>query len=139
MIYFEPLISLLIHSFFSFALCSIILSIVYFLIIPRPNSEKNIAYECGFKPFTFTYSSFDVQFYRVGILFLLFDVEIIFLFPWVLNFYKISMIGHFFLFLFIITLLFGFIYEIKSGALIWYPQPLKIKNKYYGKYQNFEL
>lgn len=90
---------------------------------PRPNSEKNMAYECGFKPFDFAYYPFDVQFYRVGILFLLFDVEIMFFFPWALNFYQITMCGHFAVVLFIFLLLFGFVYELKSGALRWYPQP----------------
>jgi NADH:ubiquinone oxidoreductase subunit 3 (subunit A) len=82
-----------------------------------------MAYECGFKPFDFTYYPFDVQFYRVGILFLLFDVEIMFFFPWALNFYQISALGHFALLGFILLLFFGFIYELKSGALLWYPQP----------------
>ena len=79
--YFEPLMSLVLHSILSVGLCLIILVVVYLLQNPKPNSEKNMAYECGFKPFDFTYYPFDVQFYRVGILFLLFDVEIMFFFP----------------------------------------------------------
>jgi len=123
MLYFESLISLLVHGVISVGLCGLILLIVYTLNNPRPDSEKNMAYECGFKPFDFTYYPFDVQFYRVSILFLLFDVEILFFFPWVLNFYQISMTGHFVV-LFFITLLFaGFIYEVKSEALLWYPRP----------------
>lgn len=121
--YFEPLTSLLIHSIISVGLCLVILVLVYSLQNPRPNSEKNMAYECGFKPFDFTYYPFDVQFYRVGILFLLFDVEIMFFFPWVLNFYQINFYGHAAIFSFIMLLLVGFIYELKSGALAWYPQP----------------
>jgi NADH-quinone oxidoreductase subunit A len=84
-----------------------------------------MAYECGFKPFDFTYYPFDVQFYRVGILFLLFDVEIMFFFPWALNFYQVQLVGHLSIFMFIILLLLGFVYEIASGALLWYPQPWK--------------
>ena len=83
-----------------------------------------MAYECGFKPFDFTYYPFDVQFYRVGILFLLFDVEILFFFPWVLNFYQIDVTGHVTTILFIALLFFGFIYEVKSEALVWYPTPI---------------
>ena len=77
--YFNPLTSLLIYIFSS--VCLVILILVYSLQNPRPNSEKNMAYECGFKPFNFTHYPFDVQFYRVGSLFLLFDVEIMFFFP----------------------------------------------------------
>jgi NADH:ubiquinone oxidoreductase subunit 3 (subunit A) len=81
MVYFEPLISLLIHIIISAGLCLVIITAVYLLNTPKPNSEKNISYECGFKPFDFAYYPFDIQFYRVGILFLLFDVEILYFFP----------------------------------------------------------
>ncbi len=121
--YFEPLTTILIHIIICLGLCLLILVLVYALQKSRPNSEKNMAYECGFKPFDFTYYPFDVQFYRVGILFLLFDVEIMFFFPWVLNFYQISFDGHASVFIFILLLLVGFVYELKSGALTWYPQP----------------
>jgi NADH-quinone oxidoreductase subunit A len=84
---------------------------------PRANSEKNMAYECGFKPFDFAYYPFDVQFYRVGILFLLFDVEIMFFFPWVLNFYQITVFGHCIMIVFIGLLLLGFLYEVNIGVL----------------------
>ena len=117
MIYFEPLNFLLIHFFVSVGLCLVILVVVYLLNSPKPNSEKNMAYECGFKPFDFAYYPFDVQFYRVGILFLLFDVEIMFFFPWVLNFYQISLVGHLFMLLFIGLLILGFIYEVNIGVL----------------------
>ena len=71
-----------------------------------------MAYECGFKPFDFVYYPFDIQFYRVGILFLLLDVEIMFFFPWVLNFYEISLVGHFSVFIFIVLIFVGFLYEL---------------------------
>jgi NADH-quinone oxidoreductase subunit A len=96
--------------------------IVYVVGSPAPNSEKNMAYECGFKPFDFAYYPFDVQFYRVGILFLLFDVEIMFFFPWVLNFYQINLYGHCTMLLFITLLIFGFLYEVHIGVIAWYPQ-----------------
>lgn len=123
MFYFEPIFLLILHGFVCCILCFVILLLVALLTKPRPNSEKNMAYECGFKPFDFTYYPFDVQFYRVGILFLIFDVEIMFFFPWALNFYQISITGHYAVISFIILLLIGFLYEIKSGALQWYPQP----------------
>lgn len=130
LLYFEPIIILCVHSLICAALCVVILLAVALITKPRPNSEKNMAYECGFKPFDFAYYPFDVQFYRVGILFLLFDVEIMFFFPWALNFYQISIVGHLAIFIFIILLLFGFLYEIKSGALVWYPQPWKLHKHY---------
>lgn len=122
MLYFEPLNFIYVHVLVSSGLCGIILFLVYVLNTPKPNSEKNMAYECGFKPFDFTYYPFDVQFYRVGILFLLFDVEIMFFFPWVLNFYQISIRGHCVMITFIGILFLGFIYEITVGILSWYPQ-----------------
>jgi NADH-quinone oxidoreductase subunit A len=81
MLYFQPIFFLWIHCLVSAGICSLILLIVFFLNRPKANNEKNMAYECGFKPFDFLYYPFDIQFYRVGILFLLFDVEIMFLFP----------------------------------------------------------
>jgi len=122
MVFHEPLFSFLIYFIVSVILCCIILISCYLFNNPRFDNEKNISYECGFKPFDFIYYPFDVQFYRVGILFLLFDVEIIFFFPWLLNFYIISIIGHFVIFVFIFLLLIGFLYEIKIKALVWYPQ-----------------
>src|SRR5713101_2396596 len=113
MIYFEPLLFLIGHSIVSITLVICILFLIYVLNDPKPNKEKNIAYECGFKPFSFAYYPFDVQFYRVSILFLLFDVEIIFLFPWLLNFYTISWIGHITICIFICLLFMGLVYELK--------------------------
>jgi NADH-quinone oxidoreductase subunit A len=123
MLYFEPLISLYIHSLISIILTALMLFLVYIFANKKPNVEKNSAYECGFKPFDYGYFPFDVHFYRVGILFLLFDVEIIFFFPWILNFYEISVGGHCAVILFIFILLLGFIYELQSGALHWSPSP----------------
>lgn len=79
-----------------------------------------MAYECGFKPFDWYYYPFDVQFYRIGIIFLLFDVEIMFIFPWAVNFYMITLMGHAFVFLFLCIIFLGFIYELRSGAIVWY-------------------
>lgn len=123
MMYYENIWALFIHFFVSIGLCFLLLFLVFFFQTSKANSEKNMAYECGFKPFDFNYYPFDVQFYRIGILFLLFDVEIMFFFPWVINFYEISLTGHNCIFIFILLLILGFLYEIKKGALIWYPQP----------------
>jgi NADH:ubiquinone oxidoreductase subunit 3 (subunit A) len=125
MLFYEPLFSIFIYFIISIIICLVILLICYLINTPHFDNEKNISYECGFKPFDFVYYAFDVQFYRVGILFLLFDVEIIFFFPWLLNFYIISIYGHLIIIIFIFFLFFGFLYEIKIKALVWYPQPWK--------------
>lgn len=121
MIYIEPIVALFFFSLVTLILCLVILLAAKIFSFSIPNAEKNIAYECGYKPFDYASYPFDIHFYRVGILFLLFDVEIIFLFPWVLNFYQLTLEGHYVVFSFIGLLLLGFIYEIKSEALNWYP------------------
>ena len=112
MVYFYPIIALLSYFCVVLFLCFVILLLTFCVSTPSPDSEKNMAYECGFKPFDFVYYPFDIQFYRVGILFLLFDVEIMFFFPWVLNFYEISLVGHFSVFIFIVLIFVGFLYEL---------------------------
>jgi len=123
MILTEIIIFILLHFIVTVGLSLLILFIIYFLNHPAPAMEKTIAYECGFKPFDFAYYPFDVQFYRISILFLLFDVEIIFLFPWFLNLYNISWIGHVISYVFVVILSVGLVYENRIGALNWYPQP----------------
>lgn len=81
MLYFEPLYGLFVHTAVSTALCLVIFLAVYFVNTATPSHEKNEGYECGFKAVDVTYTAFDVQFYRIGVLFLLFDVEILFFFP----------------------------------------------------------
>jgi len=81
--------------------------------------EKISAYECGFEPFEDTRSKFDVRFYLVAILFIIFDLEIIYLFPWALVLNKINLFGFCTMIIFLFILLIGFIYEWKKGALDW--------------------
>lgn len=85
----------------------------------RPDSEKSSPYECGFEPFTDARSKFDVRFYLVSILFIIFDLEIAFLFPWAVTLGKIGMAGFLSMMLFLGILTIGFIYEWKKGALDW--------------------
>lgn len=109
----------------------LLLVVVYILNKPIPYFNKNFAYECGFAPFLKTiYQPFDIQFYRVGILFLLFDIEVIILLPWSMNFFFVSELGHYSVFLFLIILFLGFLYEFAAGLLNWYPNTLKYE---YGK------
>jgi NADH-quinone oxidoreductase subunit A len=84
-----------------------------------PNAEKNAAYECGFNAFESSHIPFDVRFYLVAILFILFDLETAFFFPWALALRKIGWFGFFGMMVFLGLLVIGFIYEWKRGALEW--------------------
>ena len=91
-----------------------------FLLGPRrPDDEKRSPYECGFEPFEDAQMKFDVRFYLVAILFIIFDLEIAFLFPWAVVLDEIGMFGLLAMFLFLAILVVGFIYEWKKGALEW--------------------
>jgi NADH-quinone oxidoreductase subunit A len=97
-----------------------ILMITPFLVAVRnPDSEKVSAYECGFNAFDDARMKFDVRFYLVSILFIIFDLEIAFLFPWALAFDKIGLFGFWSMMVFLGVLTIGFIYEWKKGALEW--------------------
>jgi NADH-quinone oxidoreductase subunit A len=85
----------------------------------RPDKEKNSAYECGFEPFEDARMKFDVRYYLVAILFIIFDLEIAFLFPWAVALQKIGVFGFVSMMLFLGILVVGFIYEWKKGALEW--------------------
>jgi NADH-quinone oxidoreductase subunit A len=85
----------------------------------RPDPEKTSAYECGFEAFDDSRSKFDVRFYLVSILFIIFDLEVAFLFPWAVSLGQIGMFGFWSMMLFLGVLTVGFIYEWKKGALEW--------------------
>jgi NADH:ubiquinone oxidoreductase subunit 3 (subunit A) len=104
---------------FSIVLAVILFSLSYFGVLRKYDIEKISAYECGFEPFEDTRSKFDVRFYLVAILFIIFDLEIIFLFPWAIVLNRIDFFGFFNMMLFLFILLIGFIYEWKKGALDW--------------------
>ena len=91
----------------------------YLLSPKKPDPEKLSAYECGFEPFSDSRMEFDVRFYLVAILFIIFDLEIAFLFPWVITLGKIGILGFFSMMIFLFILTVGFIYEWKKGALDW--------------------
>ena len=91
-----------------------------FLLGPRrPNEEKNSPYECGFEAFEDSRMKFDVRYYLVAILFIIFDLEIAFLFPWAVVLDQIGMFGFMAMLVFLAILVVGFIYEWKKGALEW--------------------
>lgn len=85
----------------------------------NPDTEKLSAYECGFDAFSDTRGRFDVRFYLVCLLFIIFDLEIAFLFPWSIALKEIGMFGFWSMFVFLSVLTVGFVYEWKKGALDW--------------------
>ena len=96
------------------------LTVAPFLVAYRaPDPEKLSAYECGFNAFDDARMKFDIRFYLVSILFIIFDLEVAFLFPWAVSFSKIGMFGFWSMMVFLAVLTIGFIYEWKKGALEW--------------------
>jgi NADH-quinone oxidoreductase subunit A len=90
------------------------------LVAPnKPDSEKNSPYECGFEAFEDARMKFDVRYYLVAILFILFDLEIAFLFPWAVVLQEIGLFGFISMMVFLAILVVGFIYEWMKGALEW--------------------
>ena len=91
----------------------------YFLGPQRPDPAKNSPYECGFEAFEDARMKFDVRYYLVAILFILFDLEIAFLFPWAVSLRDIGASGFWAMMIFLTILVVGFVYEWKKGALEW--------------------
>lgn len=110
----------------SYILISLILTLIlflaaYFLAPKKSYNEKNSAYECGFEPFGDAKSSFDIQFYTVTMLFIIFDLEIAYLYPWAMTLGSLGSFGCYYwsMVVFLLTLTLGFIYEYRCGALSW--------------------
>ncbi|MEJ2529738.1 MAG: NADH-quinone oxidoreductase subunit A [Gammaproteobacteria bacterium] len=101
------------------AVGAVMIALGFILGTRRPDSEKLSPYECGFEAFEDARMKFDVRYYLVAILFILFDLEIAFLFPWAVVLDKIGMVGLLAMVLFLGILVVGFIYEWKKGALEW--------------------
>ncbi len=91
----------------------------FLIAVQNPDPEKVSAYECGFNAFDDARMKFDVRFYLVAILFIIFDLEIAFLFPWALAFGEIGALGFWSMMIFLAVLTVGFIYEWKKGGLEW--------------------
>lgn len=91
-----------------------------FLVAYRnPDPEKLSAYECGFNSFDDARMKFDIRFYLVSILFIIFDLEVAFLFPWAITFKEVGLFGFTSMMIFLAVLTIGFVYEWKKGALEW--------------------
>ena len=91
----------------------------FILAYQNPDPEKLSAYECGFNAFDDARMKFDVRFYLVAILFIIFDLEVAFLFPWAVAFAKVGTFGFWSMMVFLGVLTIGFAYEWKKGALEW--------------------
>ena len=117
--FLKDYLSIIIFVFVALGL-SIGFIILNFLFSPKnPDPEKLSAYECGFEAFGDSRMEFDVRFYLVAILFIIFDLEIAFLFPWAISLGKIGIFGFVSMMIFLFILTVGFIYEWKKGALDW--------------------
>ena len=111
-------------SIFLFLVVAVFLSFIifgasYLLSVQNPDTEKLSAYECGFDPYEDARHTFNVRFYLVAILFIIFDIEAMFLFPWVISLSHITLLGFWSMADFIIELGIGFIYAWTVGALEW--------------------
>ena len=112
-------LSIVIFLFIALAL-SVGFVFINFILSPKnPDPEKLSAYECGFEAFSDSRIEFDIRFYLVAILFIIFDLEIAFLFPWAISLGNIGLLGFFSMMIFLSILTIGFIYEWKKGALEW--------------------
>ena len=118
-LFYQELFNIGIIFLFSLILSMIILILSYNFSTYNPDTEKVSAYECGFDPFDDTRKTFDVRFYLVAILFLIFDLEVSFLFPWVVSLGALPLLGFWSMILFLVILTVGFIYEWRKGALDW--------------------
>jgi len=118
-VFLKEYLSIIIFLFIALGL-SIGFIILNFLFSPKkPDPEKLSAYECGFEAFSDSRMEFDVRFYLVAILFIIFDLEIAFLFPWAVSLGTIGALGFWSMMIFLFILTIGFIYEWKKGALDW--------------------
>ena len=116
---FDEYLVIFIFLIIAFLLASILFLISYLIVFQKSDQEKVSAYECGFNPFEDARVTFDIRFYLVAILFLIFDLEISFLFPWITSLNFISWFGFWSMVLFLIILTIGFVYEWFKGALEW--------------------
>ncbi len=117
--FLTPYLPILIFLGFAIGLSCVLVIVPFVLAVNKPDRAKLSPYECGFDPFDDARTRFDVRFYLVAILFILFDLEIAFLFPWALVLKEIGLFGFWSMMIFLGILTVGFIYEWKKGALEW--------------------
>ena len=115
----EQYFPILLFILFGLGLGALLLGVGRFVSPNRPDPEKLSPYECGFEAFEDARMKFDVRYYLVAILFILFDLEIAFLFPWAVVLNDVGFFGFAAMMVFLLILVIGFIYEWKRGALEW--------------------
>ena len=117
--FLKDYLSIIIFLFIALSL-SVGFIVLNFLFSPKnPDPEKLSAYECGFEAFGDSRMEFDVRFYLVAILFIIFDLEIAFLFPWDISLGNLGTLGFWSMMIFLFILTIGFVYEWKKGVLDW--------------------
>ena len=114
--YYLPLV---IFIAVAFVICVGLLVVPFVIAYKQPDPEKLSAYECGFNAFDDARMKFDVRYYLVSILFIIFDLEVAFLFPWAVAFKQVGAFGFWSMMVFLAVLTVGFIYEWRKGALEW--------------------
>ena len=117
--YLLEYLPILIFIGIALGLSGLFVLVAYLVAEQRPDPEKLSAYECGFEAFSDSRGQFDVRFYLVSILFIIFDLEVAFLFPWAVSLGKTGVFGFWSMMVFLGILTIGFIYEWKKGALEW--------------------
>ncbi len=115
--FLKDYLSIIIFTFCALSLSIGFIALNYIFAPKNPDPEKLSAYECGFEAFGDSRMEFDVRFYLVAILFIIFDLEIAFLFPWAISLGSIGSLGFWSMMIFLFVLTIGFIYEWKKGAL----------------------
>lgn len=115
----QEYLPILIFLVLAAVLSAAFIALAWLVAKQKPDPEKLSAYECGFEAFEGTRAQFDVRFYLVAILFIIFDLEVAFLFPWAVALGDIGMYGFWSMVIFLGVLTIGFIYEWRKGALEW--------------------
>lgn len=117
--FYSEFLPILVFLTVAIVLALIIVSLSYFLAIQNPETEKLSTYECGFEPYEDARNIFDVKFYIIAILFIIFDIETMFLLPWSVSLSQLNILGFWSMIDFIIELGVGFVYIWYIGALEW--------------------
>jgi len=117
--FLKDYLSIIIFVFVALVICGGFIVLIFLFSPKNPDPEKLSAYECGFEAFGDSRMEFDVRFYLVAILFIIFDLEIAFLFPWAISLGNLGSLGFWSMMIFLLILTIGFIYEWKKGALDW--------------------
>jgi NADH-quinone oxidoreductase subunit A len=115
----DEYLGILIYLCFAIFLALLIVILSYFLVTQSPETEKLSTYECGFDPYGDTRNQFNIRFYIIAILFILFDIEIIFLLPWCVSISQLDLLGFWSMVEFLVELGIGFIYAWCVGAIEW--------------------